>query len=65
MCSFEECPKCGEGMMSLDGGWCVWYCPNCRWLSCSDGKKVVFERKLRKDAMEELKEDEYDGNKYY
>jgi hypothetical protein len=57
MCNFEECPKCSEGMMSLDGGWCVWYCPNCRWLQCIHPKKleVIFERKLRKDAMEDLK----------
>ena len=53
MCNFEECPKCSEGMMSLDGGWQVWYCPNCRWLQCI-GKKELFERKLRKDAIKEM-----------
>jgi len=52
MGSFEECPKCSEGMMSLDGGWCVWFCPNCRWLSCNDKNGIVFERRLRKDAVE-------------
>lgn len=41
MCSFDECPKCGEGMMSLDGGWCVWYCPNCRWLQCITKDKLI------------------------
>lgn len=53
---FEECPKCSEGMMSLDGGWCVWFCPNCRWLQCIHPRKpeVIFERKLRKDAIEEI-----------
>ena len=53
---FDECPRCGEGMMSLDGGWCVWFCPNCRWLQCIDtkGTKVIFERKLRKDAVEDM-----------
>jgi hypothetical protein len=56
MCNFEECPKCSEGMMSLDGGWCVWFCPNCRHLEIVDtkGEKVIFTRKLRKDAMEEV-----------
>ena len=54
MCSFEECPKCQEGMMSLDGGLCVWYCPNCRWLQCSKDHLIIFERKLRKEAMEDL-----------
>lgn len=54
MCSFEECPKCGEGMMWLDGGWCVLYCTNCRWLQCFNKKGLAFERKLRKDAMESL-----------
>lgn len=53
MCNFEECPSCGEGRMSLDGGWYVWYCPHCRRLEITkEGKE--FHRKLRKDAIEAI-----------
>lgn len=53
MCSFDECPSCGEGMFSLDGGWYVWYCSNCRRLEITkEGKE--FHRKLRKDAINEM-----------
>ncbi len=53
MCSFDECPSCGEGMMSLDGGWFVWYCSNCRRLEITKEGKY-FHRKLKKDAVEEM-----------